>query len=100
LTASKAIAAIFCAGVVVIAIDGFPDTSSRFTVVTDGTGITVEAFSFIERFVGAAILAGTGIDGAVVSIIAGRLIDAAIAIIVDAVTDLFGRFRGGAGTEA
>jgi len=57
-------------------------------VVGDGAYVTVKTLPFVEGFMRAAALPFAGVDGAVVSIVAGVLVGEAVAIVVHSIATL------------
>jgi hypothetical protein len=87
----RTLAGIVGAGVHIVANDGRADASSRIAVVSDSAGVVVNAFGACLQVVQATIFAQAGIHGALVVVVAGIFVDLAIAVVVKAIANVFGR---------
>jgi hypothetical protein len=90
------IAGVVRAEIVIGALQGLADAHSGDAVVSLGAGVPIETLAGLKVHVLAAALSQAGILGAWVPIVAGRVIDEAVAIVIDAVADLGRWDRGGA----
>ena len=99
-TSAEAVATVHRAWIIVVTIDGGTDADTFFAVVSYGAGVTVQTLPFHKRLMLAAPLSFAGINGAVVSIVTRPIIRQAVAIVVEAITDLGHRFCGGAFAQA
>jgi hypothetical protein len=99
LAASKAVAAIRGARVLIVAVNGLAYTDSRLTVVADRACVTVQTLALRECLVLAAIRAGAGVHCAVVAVVAGSLVHKPIAVIIYAIAYLYRRLHRRAGTQ-
>jgi len=103
LTSTLSVTDVVGAGVLVVAGDGKSDALSFFTVVAHGACVAVDALAFALDRVLTALRAGADIVGTRVAIVAKvhvlafnekGLVNVAIAVVVQAVADLFSRNRG------
>jgi len=90
--AAGTITGVVGAGVIVFTFDGCTHALACLAVVGHGAGISVEAFPAINQLVFTTGRPIACIDGAIISIVAGSLIIDTVTVIIDAVTDLCGRF--------
>jgi len=67
---AHAVAQVVSAWITVVAGDGEPHTNSPFAVVCDSARIAIDALAFAEALVGAPRLPGTGINCAVIVVVA------------------------------
>ena len=86
------VAAVVGAGIVVVAFDGRAHAVALFAVVGEGTDVAVVAVGTREGFVGATQFRVAGVFGAVVAVVARKVIDQAVAVVVKTVA-LFQRRR-------
>jgi hypothetical protein len=100
LAASKSVAAIRGAGILIVAVDGLSHAYAVLTVIGDCACVTVQTFTLRECLVLAAIPAGAGVHCAVVAVVAGSLVGKPIAVIVHAIACLYRRLHRRAGTQA
>jgi hypothetical protein len=100
LAASKPIAGVLRAGVLVVAVDGGTDADAGLAVISDRTGVTVEALTLCEVGVLAARLACTGVHCAGVLVVAEVLVDLAITVVIEPIAGLQGRLISRAGRQA
>ncbi len=98
--AAQAVAQVIGANVTVVTAYGLADAIAGFAMVADGAGVAVQAFTTVKLFILTAFPALTGVQGAVVAVVANRspfhqvhLVHQAVAVIIKGVADLPCRFQ-------
>ena len=96
---AQAVTAIHGARIVIVAIDRFSNANTFFAMVPDGASVPIEAFTFRKDLVGTTIRTRAAINGAIVAVVTGSVVGHTVAIVVDTVAYLFGRFARRTGAE-
>jgi hypothetical protein len=91
------VASIVGADIVIETNDRIAYTDTGLAVISLGAWVTIEAFALIQGLMATASLPATEIGRTWVAIVAGAVVDQAVAVVVDAVACFCGRGRRGTG---
>jgi len=91
--ASRRVAGIVGAGILIVAIHGLTNADPFFAVIRNGAAVPVKAFAAVDSGMLAPILAQTGIFGAEIFVVTSVFVQVAITVIVHAVADFLSGLR-------